>query len=109
MAIATTKMHALCMSSLSALWLGRHCRKLFVVCRMVATVVRCRSAAPRLLRQQFRAVLEMHRIEMIPVAAPDKSVLFEQPHDLNRDAVFPHRRLRVGRPAPVVRGFGADI
>lgn len=39
--------------------------------------------------QKLRAIFKMHRVEMVPVATPDEALFFENPHNLNRDAVSP--------------------
>src|SRR5271157_3150156 len=44
-------------------------------------------AHDRLERQKLGAVLEVHAIEMVPVAAPDKAVFLENLHDLDGDPV----------------------
>src|SRR5262249_20954201 len=43
--------------------------------------------------QQLGPVLEVHRVVVIPGAAPDEAVPLEHPHDLDRDAVLPRRRV----------------
>src|SRR5207302_9425333 len=71
--------------------------------------IKIKSAGLGGVRQQLGPVLEVHRVVMIPGAAPDEPMPLEHPHDLDRDAVFPHRLGRMRRPAPVVRKRGADV
>jgi hypothetical protein len=40
------------------------------------------------VRNQFRPILEMHRVVVIPFAAPDEAVLLEHAYDLPRDLVL---------------------
>ncbi|CAN1724297.1 protein of unknown function [Hyphomicrobium sp. 1Nfss2.1] len=69
--------------------------------------MRLAAAAPH----EFRPVLEMHGVVMIPAPTPDEPVPLEYPHDLHRDLVpeGDPAILAVHPIAPVVRPLQRDI
>ena len=56
--------------------------------------------------QKFRAIFEMHRVVVVPIPAPDKTVLLKNAHDFDRDVVSPSGFVRVWCPPPVIRKNG---
>src|SRR5215211_2359809 len=62
-------------------------------------------------KDDFRPVLEMHRVVVIPLATPDEAVLLENLDDLPGNLVFVGKAaISVGlRPLPIVRMRGGNI
>ena len=48
----------------------------------------CLDATNESSSQQFRPVLEVRRVEVPPLAAPDEAVSFEDLHEFERDAIL---------------------
>jgi hypothetical protein len=70
-------------------------------------------AEPDLLcsTDDFRSVLEMHRVVVVPLAAPNKTMLLKNVHDLPRNLIFvrdPALGARLG-PQPVVGSRCRDV
>src|SRR6476661_8033241 len=60
--------------------------------------------------KEFRAVFEMHGVEVVPITAPDEALFLENSHNLNRDAVSPPDLSSVvGNPTPVICKSGVDV
>jgi len=57
--------------------------------------------------EEFRPVLEVHRVEVLPLATPNEAILLENLHDLERQAIPIARALRA--PQPLVGEFGIYI
>src|SRR6185437_1620763 len=92
-----------------------NCR-LTVVCaqligRMCALVVaEGELPLPSLTRsQQFGPILEMHRVVVIPLAAPDEAVLLEGRDDLLRHAVVVRDLAGMRTQEPVIRELEIEI
>src|SRR5262245_36235119 len=62
-------------------------------------------------KEDLRPVREMHRVVVIPLAAPDETVRLENPNDLPGNFVaITKMALAVGlRPSPIVRMRACDI
>src|ERR1051326_8168087 len=59
--------------------------------------------------EQLGAILEVHRVEVIPAAAPYEALGLERVDDGLRVAVLPHERLVLAFVAPVVRARRVEI
>ena len=68
--------------------------------RGLIAVVRRRLTAPP---SNFGPIFEVHRIEVVPLAAPDEAVLFEDGDDLLRHAVAINDAAAMRAPVPIIR------
>src|ERR1700733_7986303 len=68
------------------------------------------GSGPVLLRhQQLGPELEVHGIEVIPLAAPDEAMFFEDRDNLLRHAVAINDRAVMRAPVPIIRECGVKI
>src|SRR6266576_161134 len=73
-------------------------------------MVNAAGFALRFAGQKLRAIFEVHRVEMVPIATPDEAVCLKNPHDLNWDSVSPSGlRSAAGSPPPIVCKFRVDV